>query len=156
MRRKDREILSNERIDEIINSCEYCRLGFYDGAEVYIVPMNFGYEKQNGQRTFYFHCAKEGRKIDIIAENNRVGLELDAGYRLNSGEKACDYSAAFQSIIGSGSIFIVNDKVEKIKGMRSIMRQCTGKEDWELDDKLMDITCILRLVIDKISCKEHL
>ncbi len=156
MRRKDREIISDDQIDDIINKSEHCRLGFYDGSEVYIVPMNFGFEKQGERRVFYFHCAKEGRKLDIIAKNNRVGFELDNGYRLNTGEKACDYSAAFQSLIGCGDIYFVDDKAEKTKGMQSVMRQCTGKNDWSFDEKMMEITCILRLEIKKISCKEHL
>ena len=43
MRRKDREVLEEVRIDEFIKSCDCCRIGFYDkeNDEVYIVPLNF-------------------------------------------------------------------------------------------------------------------
>lgn len=30
MRRKEREIIYNKRIDEIICNCNCCRIGFYD------------------------------------------------------------------------------------------------------------------------------
>ena len=30
MRRRDREITNNDRINEIINTCKYCRIGLYD------------------------------------------------------------------------------------------------------------------------------
>ena len=60
MRRKDREVTEEARIDEIISRCHCCRLGFNDGGEVYIVPMNFGWVKRDGKRYFYFHSAKEG------------------------------------------------------------------------------------------------
>ena len=30
MRRKDREVLAEVRIDEFIKSCDCCRIGFYD------------------------------------------------------------------------------------------------------------------------------
>ena len=43
MRRKDREVTDEARIDEIISRCNCCRIGFNDSGEVYIVPLNFGY-----------------------------------------------------------------------------------------------------------------
>ncbi len=158
MRRKDREIVDANKIDEIIKSCQYCRLGFYDAEndEVYVLPMNFGFIKKSEQRLFYFHCAKEGRKLDLLLKNGKVGFELDCGYRLNEGEKACDYSAAFQSVIGNGTLSIVNEIDEKIEGMQSVMLGCSGRGDWEFDTRMMEITCILKLTIEKLSCKEHL
>nr|MBQ4317636.1 pyridoxamine 5'-phosphate oxidase family protein [Clostridia bacterium] len=73
MRRKDREVTDRTVIDEIIRSCGCIRLGLNDSGEVYIVPMNFGYEHDGEKRVFYMHCAKEGRKLDIIRENPKIG-----------------------------------------------------------------------------------
>lgn len=42
MRRKDREITEPAKIREIIEASHCCRLGFFDGKEVYIVPLSFG------------------------------------------------------------------------------------------------------------------
>lgn len=66
MRRKDREVTDNCEINKIINSCQIIRLAFADGVAPYIVPLNFGFEEKDGKRTFYFHGAKEGRKLDLI------------------------------------------------------------------------------------------
>ena len=44
MRRKDREVTNSAKIADIISRCTCCRIGFYDEKEVYIVPLNFGYE----------------------------------------------------------------------------------------------------------------
>lgn len=86
MRRKDREVTDEARIDEIISRCNCCRIGFNDSGEVYIVPLNFGYVKQDGRRTFYFHSAKDGRKIDLVKDGYEVGFEMDCGYELHPGE----------------------------------------------------------------------
>ena len=67
MRRTDREITDAEKITQIIQTCHCCRLGFCDNGAVYIVPLNFGYAEENGKRVFYFHSAKSGRKLDLIA-----------------------------------------------------------------------------------------
>lgn len=57
MRRKDREITDGDTIDGIIQEAFCVRLGFNDDGEVYIVPLNFGFENINGKRFFYFHGA---------------------------------------------------------------------------------------------------
>ena len=43
MRRSEREILDDDKIDEIIEECKVIRVGFIDCNEVYIVPFNFGF-----------------------------------------------------------------------------------------------------------------
>lgn len=82
MRRRDREVSDPAKIREIIAACHCCRLGFADGGKIYIVPLNFGYQEEDGQRTFFFHSAPEGRKIDLIEKTHYAGFELDAHYQL--------------------------------------------------------------------------
>ena len=155
MRRQDREVTSEEKINEIIRRCHCVRLGFYDEGEVYIVPLNFGYDEGDGRRTFYFHGAKEGRKIDLIAKDHTVGFEMDTNYKLNEGETACDYSARFLSIIGTGRVSFVEGREEKAAGLQSIMLHHTGKDDWEFSEAMLNAVCVFKLDVEKISCKEH-
>ncbi len=156
MRRKDREVVDVEQIEEIFKSCNCCRLGFNDRGKVYIVPMNFGYEINEGVYTFYFHSAKSGRKIDLIKQNNQVGFELDTNYILKVGESATECTAFYQSIIGNGTLLFVEDNDEKSLGMSKLMSKTTGKNDWEISQKMIDCVCIFKLVVDEISCKQHL
>lgn len=155
MRRKDREITDINEIYEIMDKCDCCRLGFYDGEEVYIVPLNFGYDKIGKETVLYFHGAKDGRKIDLINKVQSVGFEMDTNYKLNEAETACEYSARFQSVIGTGKISFVNDKDEKEKGLQRIMYQSSKKEGWEFTQKMMDSVCVFKVVIQKLSCKFH-
>ena len=48
MRRKDREIIDPVHIQDIMQRCDVCRIGFNDEGEVYIVPLNFGYVNNDG------------------------------------------------------------------------------------------------------------
>ena len=66
MRRKDREVKDPETVKALMNRCHCCRLGFNDNGEVYIVPLNFGWEETASGFVFYFHSAKEGHKIDSL------------------------------------------------------------------------------------------
>lgn len=107
MRRKDREITDNNEIDKIINECNCVRLGLNDDGKVYIVPLNFGFEHDDDKRRFYFHSAKEGRKIDLLKKTKSAGFEMDTGFSIMEGKTACDYSAKYKSVIGEGNVSFV-------------------------------------------------
>ena len=155
MRRTDREVTDPKRIADVISRCSCCRIGFYDDGEVYIVPLNFGYEIKDDTYILYFHGAKEGRKIDLIQKNPHVGFEMDTDYALNEADMACGYSARFQSSIGNGIVNIVSELEEKKRGLSLLMEHNTGKREWNFDEKMLNAVAIFKLVVSKMSCKEH-
>ena len=53
MRRKDREVTRHGDLMEMVARFKVCRLGLWDGREVYVVPLNFGYEEKDGRMYFY-------------------------------------------------------------------------------------------------------
>lgn len=155
MRRKDREITDPDQIRQIIQASLCCRLGFCDRGQAHIVPMNFGYEEENGRQIFYFHSAAEGRKIDLIGGGASVGFELDTNFQLHPAEKACEFSAAFQSVIGTGHISIVEDEAQKRHGLQCIMAHLSGRDGWDFSQEMVDRIAVLQLEVEMLSCKEH-
>ncbi|WP_295585065.1 pyridoxamine 5'-phosphate oxidase family protein [uncultured Oscillibacter sp.] len=156
MRREDREVKDPGRIREIASRCSCCRLGLRDGDEVYVVPLHFGLLERNGRWSLYFHGAREGRKLALIERYGRAGFEMDTGYCLHESTVPCGYSAAFQSIIGTGTVTVVESPEECREGLAAIMRQCTGRETWTFDRRMLESVCVFRLDVETISCKEHL
>lgn len=159
MRRKDREVTDAAKIEDIIRQCSCCRIGFCDDGEVYIVPLNFGYEIVNDIYIFYFHGAKEGRKIELIRKNPHVGFEMDtdaAVYKKGESDLACTYTARFQSVIGNGIVQTVSETEEKRHGLALLMAHSTGKSDFTFDEKAVETVSVFRLTVMKLSCKEHL
>ena len=155
MRRNDREVTDYMKIENIISRCTCCRIGLQDEGEVYIVPLNFGYEAKDDTYIFYFHGAKEGRKIDLIGKNPIVGFEMDTNYALKEADQACGHSARFQSIIGNGVVSIVSETDEKKLGLSLIMEHNTGKQNWNFDEKMVNAVTVFKLEVTKMSCKEH-
>ncbi len=155
MRRNDRQVLDPEKIEHIIRTCHCCRLGFCDNGAVYIVPLSFGYEKVGEKRTFYFHGASEGRKIDLIKTGNPVGFELDTGYELHTAREACGYTAKFQSVIGTGYPSLIEDPEERIHALKQIMFHLTGKTDWTFAEEFLNDMSVFKLEVTELSCKEH-
>lgn len=154
MRRKDREITDSAQIQEILNKCTHCHMGLYDGEEVYIVPMNFGWTEENGSYTLFFHCAGEGRKLDILRQNPKAGFQMDTDFELRTADSACDYSARFASIVGTGTVEFLTDPADKRTGLAAIMDHTAGeKREWTFPEPSVNRVTVLRLTVEKLSCK---
>ena len=68
MRRHDRETSYEEAVT-ILRGCPYATVAFHGGEYPYTVPMHFGVAEEDGALVLYFHGAKEGKKLDLLAEN---------------------------------------------------------------------------------------
>lgn len=127
MRRKDREVTSRADMEAILQQCRVARIAFQDEEAPYIVPLNFGYDWQEELPNLYFHCAVEGKKLELLKNCPKVGVELDCGHELVGKEKACSYGFLFQSIIGWGTAELAETVEEKQHGLERLMLQQTGK-----------------------------
>ena len=153
MRRKDREITDKALIEQFIAKEQIIRIAFNDNGDLYIVPVNYGYIYENEKYIFYFHGAKAGRKYKLSKSSPNVGFEIDGVYELLEADVACDYSAKFQSVIGTGRLSIVEDGEEKIKGLNTFMNHISGKSEWSYSKEMVDAVAVFRLEVDKLSCK---
>jgi uncharacterized protein len=154
MRRSEREISDIQGIEEIIQKSDVCRIALANENIPYIVTMNFGYLNYPKQ-TLFFHCAREGKKLDMIRRNNYVCFEMDIDHHLYKGKRSCDWGMRFTSIIGFGNIFVVEEKDEKITGLNSIMEHYGGGGEYIYDEKVFEQTTILRLQIKQMTGKKR-
>lgn len=156
MRRNDREVKEFFKMTKILETCDCCRLGLVDDQEAYIIPMNFGYEIEGESLTLYFHCAGEGRKIDLLKKQSTVSFEMDINHKLAEGKQGCEFSYLYQCIMGTGTINISSDLNEKIYGLQKIMVHYTNKQNWEFNEKILNKATVLKLSVKTWSCKEHI
>lgn len=153
MRRKDEEISDMSKILKIIDKCKVLRIGLLDNKDIYIVPMNFGYSYEKNKLTFYFHCAKSGRRIDILNANNHVGFEMDCNHGLITAESPCDYGYKYESIIGNGTAQFIENYDDKIYALKMLMKHQTGQE-FEFDHKMADEITVFKIYVESLSCKK--
>ena len=154
MRRKDREITDISAIDTFLTEEKILRIAFYDDGDIYIVPVNYGYEYENGNLTFYFHGAKAGRKAELSAKEPSVGFEIDREISFVEDTIACKNSVRYQSIIGNGTVSVIEEEEEKIRALRVLMKHITGKEMWDFDERRVQAVAVYRLSATRYSCKE--
>lgn len=155
MRRKDREVTDLSRMLEIMKNCDCCRLGLIDNDEAYIVPLNFGYTATDGNIVLYFHGACEGRKIDLIKQNNKATFEMDTKHELVESDTACNYSYLYQSIMGKGKISLLEVLDEKIKGLECVMVHYSNNNSWKFNEEIVKRVAVIKLEVSEWSCKEH-
>ncbi|MDR2743267.1 MAG: pyridoxamine 5'-phosphate oxidase family protein [Treponema sp.] len=156
MRRKDREVTGAEELLEIIQECGVCRLGMADNGTPYIVPLNFGYEYRDDTLFLYFHSAREGKKIDLLKENNRVCFEMDCGHKLTPGKDACDYGFNYASVIGLGTVEFIEDETEKIRALNLLMKHQTGEDrDFAYREADLRAVAVYRLRAETLTGKKR-
>ena len=152
MRRKDRQIEDVIDIETIISSSDVCRIAFADNNNPYIVTMNFGYTGGD-HPSLYFHCATEGRKLEMIKKNNYVCFEMDTDHKIYTGEKGCDWGMKYSSVVGFGKISVLKNKETRIEGLNCIMAHYSDRKDFSYDEKILETTTILKLDIQEMTGK---
>lgn len=149
MRRKEKEIQSRSQIDQIINECQTCRIGMADNNRPYILPMSFGYDGRN----FYFHSAREGRKIDILRQNPAVCLEFDITDQMVRGEQACSWGIHFRSVIVEGTAEFIEDSDQKAEALGILMNQYSEKQH-TFNPEVLKNTTVFRVIPATVSGKK--
>ena len=146
MRKANREVKDTKELAAILQACDVCRIAFSDGQYPYVVPLNFGYEFGDAL-TLYFHCAKEGRKLDLMRSNPKVGFEMDCSHKLITGTAACDYTMNFESIIGYGVLSEVTELEDKIYGLDTVMKHYGFEGQPEYKPSVFERTAVLKLQV---------
>jgi nitroimidazol reductase NimA-like FMN-containing flavoprotein (pyridoxamine 5'-phosphate oxidase superfamily) len=148
MQRKDREITNREEIDQILNEALVFRVAFARDNEPYLVPLFYGYDG----RRLYFHTARQGRKLEFLAANNRVCFEVEGPFEIVARDRACNWSAYFQSVIGCGRVTEMQSIEEKQYAINQIMRHYSGRE-WQLEASDFETTRVWCIDIESLSGK---
>ena len=158
MRRNEREVSDIEVIEAIINKADVCRIALANDNIPYIITMNFGYTNDQEQ-CLYFHCANEGRKLDMIRRNNYVCFEMDIDHQIyeregRDGRKGCNWGMKYRSVVGYGNISIITEKDDKKTGLDFIMRHYGDENEYLYDEKVLANTTVLRLDITEMTGKK--
>ncbi|MBW1922301.1 MAG: pyridoxamine 5'-phosphate oxidase family protein [Deltaproteobacteria bacterium] len=148
MRRSDREIRDRAEIDDIIRSSQVFRLSLSDNGRPYIVPLCFGYDG----KALYFHCAGQGKKLDIIRKNREVCFEFDIVEGMLEAEHACDWGVRYRSVIGFGTALILEDISEKEHGLNHLMAHYANRS-FSFPPKKTALTTVVKIEIHELTGK---
>lgn len=155
MRRADRAVTDRQGIETILQHCTICHLAFATGGAPYLVPLHFGYRWEGALPTLYFHCAKEGRKLELLRQNPWVGFELEESAPAFGGENPCSWTAYFASILGEGRLEVVESPAEQAAGLGLLLRHCGFPGEATFTPAQLAAVKVLRLEVTSLSAKRH-
>jgi uncharacterized protein len=157
VRRKEKEIAGRARLEQILARARVCRLGLVaegpEGPAPYVVPVFFACREGR----LYVHCAQEGRKLDLLAANSRVCVEVDEVRAIVPAEKPCAFSSMFRSIIASGTASRVLDPDAKREALDLLMVKYAGRRTgpgFEFSDATLEHTVVLEIALSEITGKQ--
>lgn len=153
MRRKDREITEFDEMLNIIRKCDVCRLALWDQEFPYIVPMNFGEKVEDGQLYLYFHCANQGKKLDLMRQNPKVSFEMDCEHRILLYAERMSCTMGYASVIGQGTIEFLKEE-QKQEALKIILRHYHS-EAFQFRLDMMKVTTVFRLKVKSMHAKRR-
>lgn len=149
--RRFRQELSCDETKKILQENGTCTLALLgDEGYPYSVPMNYYYD---GEDKIYFHCAKQGHKIDAIKSEEKVSLSVISKNEVYE-EK---FTTLFESVVVFGRAKILEDTDEiKAYCARLAERLCpnnVAKIPEEINSASQNMT-IVEITIEHMSGKE--
>ena len=146
MRRKDREVTDSAFFKDVFDKSHVLTVAFIDDGLPYCVPLSF----IELEGALYFHCAREGRKLDCIAKDPHVHFNAFDDIEVDS-EKATVY---FRSVSGSGMTSIVEDEALKTDILVAIMKKYCGKDQIP-PSKRPENTLVVKIAVTSLTGKQH-
>ena len=154
MRRKDRE-RDAEFAREVIDRSGHGVVSFCgEGGEPYCVPLSL---VRIGDE-LYFHCAREGRKVDLLRRFPQVCITFVGEDRPVFAAPAM-YTTFFQSAIVTGPASEVTDPAEKTAALRALCQKVVPDHmDGFVSalDQSLDVTAVWKVQIAEVTGKAKL
>lgn len=148
MRRHDKEI-SSEEAARILESAEYGILSTTgEDGYAYGVPLSYAYK----DNCIYFHCARDGQKLDNIKHNDRVSFCVVGATELLPEE----FSTRYESVIAFGRASEVFDQ-EKQEALVAILEKYSSQfmdKGMEYINKDSRLTRVIKIEIEHMTGKK--
>ena len=154
MRRADRQQDRAFALD-LIDRCSHGVVAISSGEDTpYCLPLSL----VRVEDALYFHCARAGRKLDLLRRNPRVCVTF-VGEDTPVFLEPAMYSTYFQSAIVTGTVHEVTDDAEKILALRALCEKLTPQA-MDADQferaiaRSLKATGVWRIDMEDISGKE--
>lgn len=139
-----------DQVESLLKEAVVVRLALCDGDLPYIVPVNFGFDRDK----LYFHSGNKGSKVAIIEKNPRIAFELDADVAVVRKEEACKWSMKYRSIVGTGTAKLIKDEAAKKKGLDILMVHHAPGETFSYSDGMMSAVNVYEIEVESLRYRE--
>ena len=148
MRRKDKERTETEFLHGILNEAEDMCLALNTGEAPYTFFVNFIY--LNG--ALFAHGACEGRKLDLLRADPRVGFTIATGVQVVP-EK---FTTNYRSLVGTGIANVIEDIEEKKAVFMGFADKYQAACPRPVPQNMADRIAVIKIAIKSLSGKQSL
>ena len=147
MRKASREMDATFAL-EVLDKAPYVTVSMTrpDGTP-YGLPLSLA---RTDDKTFYFHCALEGEKLDCIAHCPTVFLSAVTKCAPTVGPKDSSFTLQYKSATAIGKAEIVTEREEKITALRVICQRFLPRHMDAFDDAVarsLERTAVVRITL---------
>ena len=143
MRRSEREITDPGFMRAVLEDAGELYVSLNTGAAPYVFCVNhFLHEGE-----IYFHCAPEGRKIDLLRSDPRAGFFAAADIRVEGT------TTRYRSVYGTGTLEPVSDSALKAAALRSLAKKFRAPCKFPVSEAKFAATMLIRVRVDSMTCK---
>ena len=154
MRRRDREVVDPKEVFDILKRCDTVCLGIQGEEYPYVVPVSFGAERTDGQICLYFHCAREGKKLEMLERCSRVCVEGDIFYKTETTDHGI--TTRYESVIGFGTCTFLEEEAE-IRHALQVLTEHYGYFEYPLAScRALSYVKVGRVVLEQVTGKRNL
>lgn len=148
--RRWKQALSPEECIEVLKTSPRGIMAFHgENGYPYAIPLNPYYDEEDGK--IYFHGARQGLKLDLIAQNHKVCFTImDSGF-IREGEWALN----IKSVVCLGRLEPVTDHQKALEQCRRLARKFYPTEEAVEEEihKAGDRVQVLVMTIDRMTGK---
>jgi nitroimidazol reductase NimA-like FMN-containing flavoprotein (pyridoxamine 5'-phosphate oxidase superfamily) len=132
IRRKEKAIDSPDEMISILEKAKYITIAMCQNEEPYLVTLSHGYDRE--KNCIYFHCAREGKKVEILSQHNIIWGQAieDHGY----AEGSCDHLYATTHF--KGKVTFVEETKEKEYALRVMINSLEPDPQKVMDEQITE------------------
>ena len=150
MRRKDKEVTSREWMMDVLEKGVWLELAMSgkDGWS-YVVPLNYGF----GEGFIIVHGAREGKKIDLLKENDKVAFNVSVDTEVvRNEEDPSEFSMKYRSVSGQGTAKFIEDIEEKREALKILMEHYRGPKE-PMTEGMLKATAVIMISVTELTGK---
>lgn len=149
MRRTDRERDKEFALD-VIDHCDMGVVAVSTGSDVpYCLPLSLVRKDD----MLYFHCARQGKKIDLLKRNPWVSITF-----VGQNEPAQDeFTTYYKSAMVTGCAFEIMEPEEKIEALRLLSQRFNPGNMDQFDaaiERSLRVTSVWSIRMESITAKQ--
>ena len=152
VRRKDREIKSFNKMENILRRASVCHVGTYGDGYPYVTPFNYFYARG----VIAIHLSKEGKVFRNLLKHKRVCVEaLEAG-KVIKADSACKTGMQYRSVIAFGEAKIVEERRAKKMWLQKMLDKYRPDRKYSpMQGQDVDEVAVVVIRLKRVTGKER-